>query len=116
MKLGELLNAIPELAPVSDSAVLDQDIQAISTNSHACSPQSLFIGMPGTRVDGGEFWPRAFESGAIAALVSPSALAKFPAQPGQGVIAVKDLVTACAQVAAAFYGYPSQQLTLIGIT
>ncbi|MGL5033642.1 MAG: UDP-N-acetylmuramoyl-L-alanyl-D-glutamate--2,6-diaminopimelate ligase [Microcystaceae cyanobacterium] len=116
MKLGELLSAVTELGQLPSHPTLDQEIKAIATNSQTCSTQSLFLGMPGTKVDGGEFWPQAFESGAIAALVSKSALAKMPASVDVLVIAVEDMVTACAQIAAAFYGYPSQKLTMVGVT
>jgi len=72
--------------------------------------------MPGTRVDGGEFWPSALEAGAMAALVTPQALVKYPAPATACVIAATDMVTACAQIAAKFYGYPSRALKLVGVT
>jgi UDP-N-acetylmuramoyl-L-alanyl-D-glutamate--2,6-diaminopimelate ligase len=115
-KLRELLAKVTELETLPNHPALEAEIQSISTNSHACQPDSLFLGMPGTRVDGGEFWPGALEAGAIAALVTPAALSKFPATAEACVIPVQDMVTACAQIAAAFYGDPTQQLTLIGVT
>jgi UDP-N-acetylmuramoyl-L-alanyl-D-glutamate--2,6-diaminopimelate ligase len=72
--------------------------------------------MPGTRVDGGEFWQSALEAGAIAALISPSAAGKFPPSADVCVIPVSDMVTACAEVATAFYGNPAQQLKMVGVT
>jgi UDP-N-acetylmuramoyl-L-alanyl-D-glutamate--2,6-diaminopimelate ligase len=65
IKLRELLAQISAVAKLPDHPALNQEIKSISTNSHACKPGSLFLGMPGTRVDGGEFWPSAMESGAI---------------------------------------------------
>ncbi|MEM1311525.1 MAG: Mur ligase domain-containing protein, partial [Cyanobacteria bacterium P01_H01_bin.153] len=65
----------PELAPQPDHPALSQSIKRLCTNSQACQPGDLFIGMPGTRVDGGDFWPGAIAAGAIAALVSPEAYA-----------------------------------------
>jgi UDP-N-acetylmuramoyl-L-alanyl-D-glutamate--2,6-diaminopimelate ligase len=115
-KLRELLAKVTELEALPNHPALEAEIQSISTNSHACQAHSLFLGMPGTRVDGGEFWPGALEAGAIAALVTPAALRKFPATAEACVIPVQDMVTACAQIAAAFYGDPTQQLTLIGVT
>jgi UDP-N-acetylmuramoyl-L-alanyl-D-glutamate--2,6-diaminopimelate ligase len=115
-KLRELLAKVTELETLPNHPALEAEIQSISTNSHACQPDSLFLGMPGTRVDGGEFWPGALEAGAIAALVTPAALSKFPATAEACVIPVQDMVTACSQIAAAFYGDPTQQLTLIGVT
>ncbi|BFM39355.1 UDP-N-acetylmuramoyl-L-alanyl-D-glutamate--2,6-diaminopimelate ligase [Synechocystis sp. LKSZ1] len=113
--LRDLLADIPGVQ-ASNHPHLDQSITALSTNSHACPTGSLFIGMPGTRVDGGEFWPSALEAGAMAALVTPQALAKYPAPATACVITATDMVTACAQIAAKFYGYPSQALKLVGVT
>jgi UDP-N-acetylmuramoyl-L-alanyl-D-glutamate--2,6-diaminopimelate ligase len=122
MKLRELLAKIPNLVQMPKHPTLDVEVKGISTNSHACQPGDLFIGMPGTRVDGGEFWESAIASGAVAALISPQAAEKHPPLPkgeeGQSacVISVSDMTTTCAQVAAAFYGYPARQLKLIGVT
>ncbi|MEB3229063.1 MAG: UDP-N-acetylmuramoyl-L-alanyl-D-glutamate--2,6-diaminopimelate ligase [Synechocystis sp.] len=124
VKLGELLASVPEVLAAAPwltteperYSALNQTVTGLSTNSHACGAGSLFIGMPGTRVDGGEFWPGALESGAIAAVVSPEALAKVPAPGDCCVIPVADLVTVCAKLAAAFYDYPAQALKLVGVT
>jgi UDP-N-acetylmuramoyl-L-alanyl-D-glutamate--2,6-diaminopimelate ligase len=68
----------PGIYPQSAGEV---EIKGLCTNSHACQPGDLFIGMPGTRVDGGEFWPSAQEAGAVAALVSTQALGQRPLGP-----------------------------------
>ncbi|NEQ23976.1 MAG: UDP-N-acetylmuramoyl-L-alanyl-D-glutamate--2,6-diaminopimelate ligase [Microcoleus sp. SIO2G3] len=122
MKLRELLATIPSIGEISDHPALEAEVKGICTNSHACKPGDLFIGMPGTRVDGGEFWESAIAAGAVAALISPqaaakhSSLAKSEAGDSPYVITVEDMTTACAQASAAFYGYPAQQLKLIGVT
>ena len=122
MKLRELLATIPNTMQIPDHPALEAEVTGICTNSHACQPGDLFIGMPGTRVDGGEFWESAIASGAIAALISPQAIQKHPPrkQGEQGesacVISAENMTEACAEAAAAFYGYPARQLRLIGIT
>jgi UDP-N-acetylmuramoyl-L-alanyl-D-glutamate--2,6-diaminopimelate ligase len=122
MTLRELLACLPEglmaLEALPDHAALESEVKGLCTNSHACQPGDVFIGMPGTRVDGGDFWPSAIASGAIAALVSPSALENRPVaeHPGACVIPLVDMVVACAELAAAFYGYPARQLQLVGVT
>ena len=124
VKLGHLLAEVPEIMAVAPwlakepapHPALAVTVTGLSTNSHACPSGTLFIGMPGTRVDGGEFWPGALNSGAIAAVVSESALAKVPPQAGECVIAVPDLVPVCAKLAAAFYQHPAQTLKLVGVT
>ena len=115
MKLRELLAAVPGI-PTSSHAALESEVKRLTTNSHACQPGDLFIGMPGTRVDGGEFWSSAIASGAVAALISPQAAEKQPPTDDVCIIPAADMTQACAQVAAAFYGYPAQQMKLIGVT
>lgn len=115
MKLRELLGTVDGVEQLPAS-VGDTEVQGLKTNSHACSTGDLFIGMPGTRVDGGEFWPSAIASGAVAAIVSPQAVAKNPPTDEAVVISANDMTKACAQIAAAFYGYPGQKLKLVGVT
>lgn len=115
MKLRELLatiDGVQQLPP----AFAETEVQGLKTNSHACSNGDLFIGMPGTRVDGGEFWPSAIAAGAVAAIVSPEAAQKNPPTEAAAVISASDMTKACAQIAAAFYGYPGQKLKLVGVT
>lgn len=116
MKLRELLATVESVLPLPDHPALAAEVQGLTTNSHACQPGELFIGMPGTRVDGGEFWQSAIASGAVAALVSPQAAKQVVGGTEPCVIAATDMIRACAQVAAAFYGYPAQQLKLVGVT
>ncbi|HEY9298384.1 MAG TPA: Mur ligase domain-containing protein, partial [Phormidium sp.] len=76
MKLREILASVPNIVQSPNHPALDVEVTGLATNSHACKPGDLFIGMPGTRVDGGDFWPSAIASGAVAALVSPTAAQK----------------------------------------
>lgn len=119
MKLKELLSALPVSSSLPDHPSLETEVKGLTTNSHACQPGDLFIGMPGTRVDGGEFWSSAIAAGAIAAVVSPAAAQKSAPSPdlqNSYIIPFPDMTQACAQIAAAFYGYPAQKLNLIGVT
>lgn len=119
MKLKELLSTLPVSASLPPHPSLETEVKGLATNSHACQPGDLFIGMPGTRVDGGEFWSSAIAAGAIAAVVSPTAAQKPAPSPDlqdSCIIPFPDMTQACAQIAAAFYGYPAQKLNLIGVT
>ncbi|ERN40879.1 UDP-N-acetylmuramyl-tripeptide synthetase [Rubidibacter lacunae KORDI 51-2] len=115
MQLRALLARVPTVR-LPDSVDLDREIEGICTNSHACRSGDLFIGMPGTRVDGGNFWSGAIASGASAAMISPAAAAQSPPSPGDCVAVVDDVARACADVATAFYGNPAQHLQLVGVT
>ncbi|MGB3187967.1 MAG: UDP-N-acetylmuramoyl-L-alanyl-D-glutamate--2,6-diaminopimelate ligase [Limnoraphis sp.] len=121
MKLKELLAKVADLSEFKPHPAFEKDVKGLATNSHACQTGDLFIGMPGTRVDGGDFWPSAIANGAVAALVSQTAAEKTPQTSTESpelpcVIPSVNMTTACAQVAAAFYGYPAQQLKLVGVT
>jgi UDP-N-acetylmuramoyl-L-alanyl-D-glutamate--2,6-diaminopimelate ligase len=119
MKLRELLATLPYDLQLPEHAALDAEVKGLSTNSHACQPGDVFIGMPGTRVDGGEFWAGAIASGAIAALISPAAAEKTAAalqSQAACVIPIPDIPRSSAQLAAALYGYPAQKMPLVGVT
>ena len=116
MKLQELLATVPNVLQFPTETLPDVEVTGLATNSHACKPGDLFLGMPGTRVDGGDFWPSALAAGAVAALVSPQAAQKNGPVNGACVIPVTDMTQACAYVAAAFYGQPAQQLKMVGVT
>lgn len=123
MNLRELLMSLPSVAAahaqLPDHPALDLEVKGLSTNSHACQPGDLFIGMPGTRVDGGEFWPSAIAAGAIAALLSPAAADHTQTSPNAAttcLIPLPDMPTVCAEAAAAFYHHPADALKLVGVT
>ena len=116
MQLRQLLAQVSSLKSFPEYPALDLEVKGISTNSHACYSGDLFIGMPGTRVDGGDFWQSAMESGAIAAVITPQAAAKFPPQPHDCVLVTEDIINICAEIAANFYQNPTQNLKMIGVT
>jgi UDP-N-acetylmuramoyl-L-alanyl-D-glutamate--2,6-diaminopimelate ligase len=117
MKLRELLAALPGISFDAQHPALDAEVKGLSTNSHACGAGDLFLGMPGTRVDGGDFWPNAIASGAIATIISTQAAEKTPPQDGDTcVIAAADMAQVCGQIATAFYGNPASKLKLVGVT
>jgi UDP-N-acetylmuramoyl-L-alanyl-D-glutamate--2,6-diaminopimelate ligase len=114
MNLRELLAAVDgvELLPGWENI----EVRGLKTNSHACGVGDLFIGIPGTRVDGGEFWPSAVAAGAVGVIVSPSAIAQHPPTSEAIVVSASNINTACAQIATKFYDYPGQKLKLVGVT
>ena len=122
MRLRELLAKLPQLETVPEHPMLNAAVKGLTTNSLSCQPGELFIGMPGTRVDGGDFWQGAIASGAIAAVISPSAADRavsdpvFQSEHPPLIIPAIDMAQTCAQLATAFYNYPAQQLKLAGVT
>ncbi|MBW4613712.1 MAG: UDP-N-acetylmuramoyl-L-alanyl-D-glutamate--2,6-diaminopimelate ligase [Desmonostoc vinosum HA7617-LM4] len=117
MKLRELLAVVDSVEQLPNQlALADTEVKGLKTNSHACGVGDLFIGMPGTRVDGGEFWQSAIASGAVAAIVSPDAIQKHPPTSEAVVVSASNMTKACAQIASAFYDYPGRKLQLVGVT
>ena len=114
MKLRELLAQVD--LPQPEHAALDLEVNRVCTNSHGCQPGDLFIGMPGSRVDGGEFWQSAVGQGAIAAIVTPQAADKHPPTSEACLIQTEDTIAAASALASAFYGYPASKLNAIGVT
>jgi UDP-N-acetylmuramoyl-L-alanyl-D-glutamate--2,6-diaminopimelate ligase len=115
MKLRQLL-ADSQIFHSSNHPYLDREITGLKTNSHTCNLGDLFIGMPGTRVDGGEFWQGAIAAGAIGAVISPAAASVHPPNANDCVIVATDMVTACATLASTFYQQPAQTLKMVGVT
>jgi UDP-N-acetylmuramoyl-L-alanyl-D-glutamate--2,6-diaminopimelate ligase len=115
MKLRELL-AHSQINHSSEHPNLDLDVTGLKTNSHTCTAGDLFIGMPGTRVDGGEFWQGAIALGAIGAVISPAAATIHAPTSANCVVTAADLVAACAALAGAFYHYPARTLKMVGVT
>ncbi len=95
----------------------DAEVRGISCDSRRVGPGTLFVGLPGTRVDGGSFWPEVLASGAVAAVIGPGAAEQRPPGPGDAVLVVEEPVALRAgDLAAAFWQEPSRRMALIGVT
>ena len=95
----------------------DVGIDSITCDSRCVGPGSVFIGLPGGRVDGGSFWPKALADGASAVLIGSAAAAAHPPGQSDAVVVVPDPVARWAgELAAAFWNHPSEHIGLIGVT
>ena len=93
------------------------ELTGLSCDSRRVGAGTLFVGLPGTQVDGGRFWPEALQAGATAALISAAAAQAQPPAPGDPVLVLSDPVAQWAgELAAAFWSHPSQRMALIGVT
>ncbi len=116
MKLSELLSAIPKhLGHVErDRPDLDPTIRSIEIDSRAVRPGALFVALRGVNHDGHDYLPDALTRGAVALLVE-SAPPGFHA--GEAPLChVGDTRRALAPISTAFFGEPSDDLELVGIT
>ena len=55
------------------AGLVNPGLEAITTDSRRVGPGTLFLGLPGERVDGGTFWAQALEAGAAAAVIGAEA-------------------------------------------
>lgn len=91
----------------------DLAIKSIDFDSRKIENQYLFVAIRGTLADGHNYITKAISLGAVAVVceVLPENL-----DSGVTYIQVKDTNKALAYLAANFYGNPSQELKLVGIT
>jgi len=118
MHLSNLLSALPpEHVPrrvVSRSPDSDPPIRGIGYDSRTTAPGDAFFALRGAHADGHDHLAQALERGAAAAFVETIPgdldLREVPA------VVVEDSRRALAPVSAHFFGAPSQELFLIGVT
>ena len=108
-----LKDFIQDIGAVETRGPLDIDITAITSDSRAVTPGSLFIAVKGFASDGHKYIASAIEKGAVAIVCE-----EIPDQVRNDVAIVKveNSRHAVAMIADAFYGHPSRKLTLVGIT
>jgi len=101
------------IAPTLENGV----VEGISCDSRRVGPGTLFVGLPGVTVDGGDFWPQALAAGAVAAVIGRAAADRIPPADGDPVIVVSEPVARWAGLLAAeFWQQPSLRFPLIGVT
>ena len=99
------------------AGVPNGELSGISCDSRRTGRGTLFVGLPGSQVDGGCFWPQALQAGAVAAVVSEAAAALQPPGPDDAaLVAPEPLARWAGELAAAFWSQPSRRLALIGVT
>ncbi len=112
MQLSKLLSAVPgnPKQPVPDRAVTQ-----VTDDSRQVAPGVLFVAVPGTIVDGHRFIPQALERGAVA-IVGEREAAEVDLPPDALYVQVADAREALGWLHAAWHGFPSRDLTLVGVT
>lgn len=96
---------------------LELDINGIENNSKEVKKGFLFVAIKGFDVDGHQFVGKAIENGAIAVMVEEGCDLKALAIPeGITIIMAKNTREALAIASSNFYGNPSRNFKLIGVT
>jgi UDP-N-acetylmuramoyl-L-alanyl-D-glutamate--2,6-diaminopimelate ligase len=106
----DLTSLLDPLAPVQVVGEPAVEIADLAYDSRAVRSGTLFFCVPGERVDGHEFAQRAVEDGATALVVQRPLSVRVPQ------VVVPDVREAMAHAAAAFFGRPTEQLEVAGVT
>lgn len=112
MKLKELIEQMTVLECVGEHTLLDIAVHDLSYNTKTVQEQSVFFALKGRTLDGARFIPKAYELGARV-FVSQTPV-ELPSDAL--LILVEDSRYALSQASDIFFGHPSQELKVIGIT
>ncbi len=107
MRLDALAAEIAEARIVGDSAV---EVGSLAYDSRKVEPGTLFFCVPGEKADGHEFAAGAVEAGAVALVVEREL------DLGVAQLVVADARAAMAPLAARFWGNPTSELRVVGVT
>ncbi len=108
--LQELLASLPHRAVYGDRAVR---ISQVTDDSREVQPGALFVAIPGSQHDGHHYIGTAIAKGAVA-IVGQRADLKLPAHIPY--VVVWNSRRALAQLACAFYDFPTEKLFTVGVT
>jgi UDP-N-acetylmuramoyl-L-alanyl-D-glutamate--2,6-diaminopimelate ligase len=108
-RLDELLGEVEGVEGIRGDAAVP--ISGVFHDSRVVEPGGVFVALAGRYEDGTRFVEDAVSRGAVA-IVSEAA----PARQGIPWVLVRRARLALADLAAAWYGYPSRDLRLVGVT
>jgi len=109
MKLKHILEDVPSIRLTGDDEL---EIQDIAYASQAVVPGGLFAALRGVKADGFDFIPDALAQGAAAVLSEHEKPETFDTSWVQAA----DAREALALCSANFFGHPSRELKVVGIT
>ena len=106
----DLERVIAALAPAPVVGVARAEIEDLAFDARQVRPGALFFCVPGQRADGHDFAPEAVAKGAVALVVERPLDAPVPQ------IVVADARRAMAVAADVFFGSPTRELVVAGVT
>ena len=109
--MGVRLSDLLENVPGDRHHFRDADIRGVTCDSRQVQTGSLFVAVPGHKLDGATFVDDAIRRGA-AAIVSERAIPDCPVP----VIVVPSARDAMADLAVSFYKDPTRRMNVVGIT
>jgi UDP-N-acetylmuramoyl-L-alanyl-D-glutamate--2,6-diaminopimelate ligase len=106
----DLERLVAALGPVQVLARAPVDVRDLAYDARAVKPGSLFFCVPGARADGHDFAREAVERGAVALVVERRLELSVPQ------LLVPDARVSMAVAADEFFGQPTQELEVAGVT
>jgi UDP-N-acetylmuramoyl-L-alanyl-D-glutamate--2,6-diaminopimelate ligase len=97
---------------VTITELLEQSPTGIAYDSRQVKPGAIFVALRGVHADGARFAPQAIAQGAIAVVAESAA----PAGVSVPWVRVPNARAALSELAAGYFGNPSEELVLVGIT
>ena len=111
LKLMQCIGILPEIREITGN-MPNVTYNDVTYDSRKVKPGSIYVAIPGINTDGHDYITNAVQNGASAVIGSK----KIPVQPSVPYIRVDDSREAMAWAVAALYGFPSESMTVIGVT
>ncbi|RZK24337.1 MAG: UDP-N-acetylmuramoyl-L-alanyl-D-glutamate--2,6-diaminopimelate ligase [Hymenobacter sp.] len=108
-----LFSLLTEVRVLAQHGNPDVPISGLTLDSRQAGPGLLFCALRGTATDGHQFIEKAVGQG-VAVVVCEELPAEL--NPAVTYVQVTDSAAALGPIASAFYGHPSRQLQLVGVT
>jgi UDP-N-acetylmuramoyl-L-alanyl-D-glutamate--2,6-diaminopimelate ligase len=128
MTVRELLQAFARAMPTDQrpavpggAAGLEAQCTGVTHDSRRVEPGMVFVALRGLKADGAAFAPQALAAGAAAVIAETPAFAEATAGTPAGAadvpwLVVGDARLALALLSAEFFGHPSREMRVVGIT
>lgn len=100
----------------------DTTVSGVSLDSRLVERGDLYLAVDGAVTHGMRYAQAAIDAGAAAVVIATDDVDSFAdviqtiRENGVPVVAVDDLTSRCADIAARFYGYPDRSMTVIAVT
>ncbi len=107
--LQELLTGLQDAQVMGDDRLV---VPGVAYHSQQVVPGGVFVALKGAKTDGHHFLTQALAQGARVVVTEE----RFEPPAGVTLVRVSQARLALAHLSAAFYGYPSRELVLVGIT
>lgn len=107
----QLKNLLAAIAPRKIVGPVDRTVEGIAYDSRRVQRNSVFVALPGEKVDGNQFVEQAIERGATVIVTE-----REEKCPRATCVVVENSRSALADLGAAFYEHPARKLKLAAVT